>query len=266
MAALVFHELLGFPAEEAPAIAAAGQLALSDVADTDQVRHTLSPHSPYSVSPALFGAIRVALRQDPFAHSCVHLGESEAEVRFLLDGTGPFRELLADLGVWDPSWVAPKCDPVEYLDRMGFLDERMLVVHGVRFREPELQHIAARGATIVTCPRGNRLTGAGRPPMAEFFDSGASIAVGTDSLASVPDLNVFAELAEMRELAPHVPAHRLLEAATAAGARALGFEADFGTIEAGKRDRLIAVEVERGDPQVEEQLVSGVDESRIRWL
>ena len=60
------------------------------------------------------------------------------------------------------------------------------------------------------------------------------VAVGTDSLASAPDLNVFAELATMRALAPTVPAAALLDSATLQGARALGFDADFGTIEAGK--------------------------------
>jgi cytosine/adenosine deaminase-related metal-dependent hydrolase len=105
--------------------------------------------------------------------------------------------LLTDLGVWDPSWVAPECGPVEYLARMGLLDERMLVVHGVRFRDVDLQRLVSRGATLVTCPRGNRLTGAGRPPVAAFFHSGVRVAVGTDSPASVPDLNLFAELAEL---------------------------------------------------------------------
>ena len=70
----------------------------------------------------------------------------------------------------------------------------------------ELERVAAKGATLVTCPRGNERTGAGTPPIAEFFESGVRLAVGTDSLASVPDLNVFAELAEMRRLAPAVPA------------------------------------------------------------
>lgn len=265
MAALVFHELLGFQAEKAARIAERALAALGNVPDTEQIRHTLSPHSPYAVSPALFGAIRAALRQNPYARSSVHLGESKAEMEFLRQGTGALREMLRDLDVWDPSWTPPKCDPVEYLDRLWLLDERLLVVHGVQFREAELQHVVAKGATLVTCPRGNRLTGAGSPPIAEFFESGARVAVGTDSLASVPDLNVFAELAEMRQLAPHVPARRLLQAATANGARALGFESDFGTIESGKRDRLIAVELDPG-LSVEECLVSGIDLAQVRWL
>ena len=72
----------------------------------------------------------------------------------------------------------------------------------------DLDRLAARGATLVTCPRSNGHTGAGAPPIEEFYTSGVRVAVGTDSLASAPDLNVFAELATMRALAPSVPAAR----------------------------------------------------------
>ncbi|MSO55426.1 MAG: hypothetical protein EXQ55_00660 [Acidobacteria bacterium] len=266
MPAVVFHELIGFRAADASRIIGEAVERLAQVPANDAVRHTLAPHAPYSVSPALFGAIRTALRQAPFARSSVHLGESSAETEFLRDGTGPWRDLLEALGSWDPSWIAPKCNSVDYLDQMGFLDERLLVVHGVQFGAPELQRLVAKGATVVTCPRGNARTGAGEPPIAEFFASGARVAVGTDSLASVPDLNLFAEVAEMRRLAPGVPARLLLESATATGAQALGFESDFGTIEAGKRDRLIAVELDPSVSNVEECLVSGIHASQIRWL
>ena len=65
----------------------------------------------------------------------------------------------------------------------------------------------------MTCPRSNAYTGAGTPPITWFYASGVSVAVGTDSLASTPDLNVFAELAAMRVIAPTVPASHLLESA-----------------------------------------------------
>jgi aminodeoxyfutalosine deaminase len=266
MAGVVFHEVLGFKSEDATRLMQEAIAAVEKAPSTELVRHSIAPHAPYSVSPALFGLIRTALKQDPFARSSVHLGEATAELEFLLDGTGPCRIALDDLGKWDPAWVAPHCPPVEYLDRMGFIDPRILIVHGVQFRDADLTRLVAKGATLVTCPRGNRLTGAGSPPIGEFFESGARIAVGTDSLASVPNLNVFAELAEMRTLAPEVPARLLLESATINGARALGFESDFGSIEAGKRDRLIAVAVAGAVPNIEEYLVSGVDAVQISWL
>ena len=266
MAAVVFYELLGFQASEADRIIADATDVVQKMPVSADVRHTIAPHAPYSVSPALFGRIRVALNKEPFARSSVHLGESDAEIEFLRRGTGPYRRLLEDIGKWDPSWKPPGCSPVEYIDQMGFLDDRLLVVHGVHFVASDLDRIAAKRATIVTCPRGNSATGAGTPPVGEFFESGVRVAVGTDSFASVPDLNVFAELAEMHRLAPEVPARRLLEAATINGARALGFESEFGSIDSGKRAAVIAVELVGGALTVEEQLVSGIHRSRIRWV
>jgi cytosine/adenosine deaminase-related metal-dependent hydrolase len=130
----------------------------------------------------------------------------------------------------------------------------------------DLVRLAERGVTLVTCPRSNGYTGAGAPPVVDFYESGVRVAIGTDSLASTPDLNVFSELRELRRLAPSVPAARLLDSATRQGARALGFDAEFGTIEAGKSARLIAVSVPEDVEDVEEYLVSGIQPGQIRWI
>lgn len=266
MAAVVFHELLGFRGEDAASLMQEATVRLESEPASDLVRHALAPHAPYSVSPVLFGLIRAELQHAPFARSSVHLGESAAEIEFLKHGAGPWREGLEQMGKWDPSWVCPRSSPVEYLDRMGFLDDRVLVVHGVHLTAADLKRLAGIGVTLVTCPRGNMRTGAGEAPIEDFFASGMRVAVGTDSLASVPDLNLFSELEEMRRIAPALPARMLLESATINGARALGFESEFGTIDSGKRDALIAVQLNGYVPSVEEYLVCGVDASQISWI
>src|SRR4029453_9354945 len=123
-----------------------------------------------------------------------HLAESREEVEFIRSGTGPWRTLLEELGSWDASWAAPGGTPVEFLDGCGFLDSRLLAVHGVQMTRGDLARLAERGVTLVTCPRSNAHTGAGEPPVADFYASGVRVAIGTDSLASTPDLNVFSEL------------------------------------------------------------------------
>jgi imidazolonepropionase-like amidohydrolase len=70
----------------------------------------------------------------------------------------------------------------------------------------------------------------------------------------------------MRLLAPHLPASRLLESATIAGAEALGFAHEFGTIDTGKRAELIAVRVPPAVDDVEEYLLSGIQPDVIEWL
>jgi 5-methylthioadenosine/S-adenosylhomocysteine deaminase len=136
----------------------------------------------------------------------------------------------------------------------------------VQLTDDELHTLASAGATVVTCPRSNRWVGAGLPPVERFYASGVRVAVGTDSLASVEDLNVFAELKMMRELATAVPARRILESATKSGSDALGFGSDLGTLEPGKRAELIAVAVPADVTDVEEYLVSGIAPDQIRWL
>lgn len=264
--AVVFHELIGFRAADAIRVINETMEQVQHLPPSSLVRHTLAPHSPYAVSPALFSAIRSTLQLTPLARTSLHLGESTAELEFLEAGTGPWRRLLEELGTWDAGWEVPRCTPIAYAERLGFLNERSLIVHGVTFGAADLARVAETGATLVTCPRGNVRTGAGSPPIDEFFEAGVRVAVGTDSLASVPDLNLFAEIAEMRRLAPAVPARALLEAATINGAWALGLDAGFGTIEAGKSDRLIAVSLGGPVNGIEEHLVSGIDAAQIRWL
>ena len=263
LAAVVFYELIRFNTTDAQGVVDQAQRAIGAVPATATVRASLAAHAPYSVAPEVFRAIKSINGQRPCS---VHLSESGEEVEFIRSGTGPWRTLLEELGSWDPSWAAPGGTPIEFLDSCGFLDSHLLAVHGVQMTRSDLARLAERGVTLVTCPRSNIHTGAGAPPVEDFYESGVSVAVGTDSLASTPDLNVFAELRELRRLAPSVSAARLLDSATRQGARALGFGAEFGTIEAGKTARLIAVGVPNAVEDVEEYLVSGIQPDQVKWI
>jgi len=266
LAAMVFYELIQFSAADAERVAEGARRRIGALESTDTVRASLAAHAPYSVAPLLLRAIRRAAGREGSAPCSVHLAESTAEVDFIRTGEGPWRRMLEELGAWDPSWAIPGVSPVQYLDESGFFDARVLAVHGVRMSNADLERLARRGVTLVTCPRSNAHTGAGTPPIADFYASGVRVAVGTDSLASTPDLSVFAELAAMRAVAPSVPAAVLLDSATRQGARALGFDADYGSLEPGKRARLLAVDLPRAESDVEEYLVSGVCPEQLRWI
>jgi cytosine/adenosine deaminase-related metal-dependent hydrolase len=264
--AAVFFELLRFRASDADAAIADALLMLASARPDPSVRVTLAAHAPYSVSPRLFKQIHEAVSREPAARTSVHVGESLEEVELLAHGTGPWRALLEALGAWDEQWEPPGSTPVGYLDALGVLGAQTLAVHGVQLTASDLGILAARGSTLVTCPRSNRHVGVGDPPVARFFESGVRVAIGTDSLASAPDLSLWPELHALRVLAPGVPARRLLDSATRQGAEALGFGEDFGTIEPGRRAALIAVDVPAGVEDVEEYLVSGIDSSQVRWV
>jgi cytosine/adenosine deaminase-related metal-dependent hydrolase len=263
MPACVFYELLGFGGQNVDAQVGSARAAIDALASDDDTRLSLAPHAPYSVAPALFSAIRRDLDEHTPVVSTVHLGESPEEVEFLRKGTGPWRGLLEQIGVWNADWQAPQCSPVEYLADMGFLTGSVLAVHGVQFEGADLDRLRALGVTLVSCPRSNRYVGVGSPPLEAFYAMDVEVAFGTDSLASVNDLNMFSELAEAHRIAPKVPARALLRSATLTGATALGFGDTFGSIEPGKRASLIAVHVPDGVTDVEEYLVSGVAPDRI---
>jgi cytosine/adenosine deaminase-related metal-dependent hydrolase len=266
-AAHVFYELLGFNAPDPEARVAVARTHADAAAHVNgDVRISLVPHAPYSVSPALFQAIRSDLDAHGAPVTTVHLGESAEEIEFLRRGSGGWRALLEELGVWNPGWRAPGSSPVEYLSDLGFMDRCVLAVHGVQFDGEDLTRLAALRVTIAACPRSNQYVGVGSPPIEAFYAMDVDVAFGTDSLASVADLNIFAELKEARRLAPRVPARRLLESATLMGARALGFEREFGSIETGKRAALIAVRVPDGVTDVEEYLLTGIEPRAISWL
>jgi cytosine/adenosine deaminase-related metal-dependent hydrolase len=263
---VVFHEVLRLAADGADDVLDAALRAQERWGTDGRFPVSLAPHAPYSVSPRLFQGLRAAQARTPFLPSSVHVAESPEEVELLRSGHGPWRALLEQLGAWDPAWVPPAASPVTYLDRMGVLGDRLLAVHAVQCGDGDLATLKARGATAVTCPRSNDYVGVGDPPVGRFYASGLAVAVGTDSLASNDDLNLFAELARLRHLAPEVPAASIVESATMAGARALGLEAVAGSIEPGKRASLIAVALPPEVIDVEEYLLSGITSDRVHWV
>ena len=261
---VVFHELLGFKERDGAVLDATSAMRTSATAAGARV--SLAPHAPYSTSLELFRAIRAAVNENSCPIMSVHLGESPEEVEFLEKGTGPWRSMLEFIGAWRDDWRATQCDPVSYLDRQGLIDERTLVVHGVQFSDSALARLAQLGATVVTCPRSNQWVGVGYPPIDRFYQSGVKVAVGTDSLASVDDLNVFSEMKTMRQLAPGVPASKILESATLMGARALDLHDQLGSITPGKKAAMLSVELPGAIADVEEYLLSGIQPRQIAWV
>jgi cytosine/adenosine deaminase-related metal-dependent hydrolase len=261
---VVFHELLGFSAVDPAGLVRVAWERVDTAAHREAgTRHaraadpgrraSVVAHAPYSVSPALFSEIARSRRGAPLS---VHLAESYEEIEFLYTGRGPFRELLQQLGVWDPGWQPPGTGPVDYLGRLGYLHAGCLVVHGVHLTPKDVTRLSEAGVVLVVCPRSNAWVGAGLPPITRFYNAGLRVAIGTDSLASVGSLSVLDELAEVRRICPEVEAARILESATRTGAEALGF-ADFGTIRPGQRAVFTKVAVPADTRDVEEYLVSG---------
>jgi cytosine/adenosine deaminase-related metal-dependent hydrolase len=202
-------------------------------------------HAPYSVSEALFGRVDEWNRRYGRPNA-VHLGESLEEVRFLQNGEGFFRVLLRRLGRWRTDYRAPGLTPAAYLDRLGFLRPDTLAAHGVWLNRRDLEILAQRRTWVVLCPRSNRFTGAGFANLAELRQAGIRLALGTDSLASNHDFNLFNEILLLHERFPEVPWPELLAMGTINGAAALGRDKDLGSLAPGKKAAVLFIALESG--------------------
>jgi len=206
----------------------------------------LSPHSPYSVHPRLFTSL-VSLAHENDAPVAMHLAESAAELQLLWEGTGEFVTFLESLGVWRPGVIPTGIRPLDYLRPLAELT-RALVIHGNYLDSREIDFVAGcNRLTVVYCPRTHARFGHRPHPWRVLLERGAGVALGTDSRASNPDLALWRELLFLRERFPDFPPAKLLELGTVAGARALGWELECGTLTAGKRADLAVVPLPPGD-------------------
>lgn len=212
----------------------------------------VSPHSPYSVAPAVFAAL-VGLARARGVTAMAHVAESAAELEAVRDGTGPIADALAALTRIE----ATGRHPVELLADRGLIGPGLILVHAVHVDDAQAAAIGASGAAVVHCPRSNALLGCGTAPVHALRAAGAPVAIGTDSPASAGDFDIWAELraavqgARAREgRADALTAADALRMATLDGARALGLAGVVGALGPGLRADLVAVDL-AGTPYAE---------------
>lgn len=228
---LCYQELVGFDLGRREAIAAVARRALPG---TPRCRAGLSPHAPYSVSPNLLKACQA--RGRPLA---IHVAETPEEVRFLLDGRGPFRDLLERLEKIPAGFRAPGISPVQWLERARVLGPRTSLIHAQHVARDDAERIARSGSPIVVCPGTIRYFRRRPPPVPEWLDLGIPVALGTDSLASNAGLSMREEMALARQMWPQLSPEIILEMATCNGHRALSSAVTSGLRRGGPASFLV---------------------------
>lgn len=230
--AIVGETLIDFPAPDHATWAEAVAYT-RDFVDTwsghPLVTPAIAPHSVYTVSAEhLTESHRLARELD--VPLLIHLAEAEDEVEQVLASTGQ--------------------RPVEYADRLGILDDRVLAAHMIWPSDGEIETLAARGVGVAHCPQSNMKIAAGIAPVPRLLAAGVAVGLGTDGAASNNDLDLWDEIdtaAKVHKVTSKDPtvvaARQALELATITGARAIGMDREIGSLEVGKRADLIVIDV-----------------------
>jgi cytosine/adenosine deaminase-related metal-dependent hydrolase len=250
--AVVFYEMLGLPRERATTAEKEAQAWLESHSATSACRPGLSPHAPYSVRASLFQAAFEMARNYrlPLA---THLAETREELELLEHHRGPFVDFLSELGVWDPEGLVRNHEDIIHQSSQV---PNFLIIHGnylsamsdgVMGRKADgLQSVGLAltthdSPTMVYCPRTHAAFGHDSHPFQDILASGGRVALGTDSLASNPDLDVLAEARFLHGRYPNVPAKTVLRMITLSGAEALGWDEETGSLAPGKSADLVVL-------------------------
>ena len=139
--------------------------------------------------------------------------------------------------------------PIEYLDRLGVLDENTLLVHCVWLNDADINKIAARKASISHNPESNAKLAAGIASLPQLLEAEIPIGLGTDGCASNNNLDVFHEMDMAAKIhkaivldPTTIDAGTVVKLATIGSARAIGLDEHIGSLEVGKQADVIIVE------------------------
>ena len=193
------------------------------------IKIACAPHAPYTVGDETLRRIATYANElDMAVH--IHCHETAQEVADSLKLYGN--------------------RPLQRLDDLGVLLPQTQLVHMTQIDDNDIRLIQDNNCHVVHCPESNLKLASGFCPVGKLIDAGINVAIGTDSAASNNDLDLFGELKTAALLAKAVAndasvldAHAALRMATINGAKALGWDDQIGSLEAGKSADMIAVEI-----------------------
>ncbi|WP_207264011.1 amidohydrolase family protein [Desulfovibrio sp. Huiquan2017] len=194
---------------------------------------SVAGHALYTTHRDVLRAAKAETRDKGLPFS-LHLAEHDEEVAIMMSAPSRFLDLLQARGrLLD--FEPPGKSPVRQAADLGLLDETTLAVHCVKVGDDDIQTVRASGATVCLCPRSNEFIGVGRAPWEKWFASGTPLCLGTDSLASNTDLDLWNEALYLKEnFNGELALMDLLAMVTRNPARILGAGEILGTLEPGK--------------------------------
>ncbi len=214
--------------------------AMTTIGQSGSERVAMGIHAPYSVSPQLMKKIKY--HNDSIGSvTSIHLAETSDEVEFIRTGNGRIVDLLdRRVGSWkfSPNGLSP----VKYVDSLGILDNKTLCAHCVCLDDDDVRTLAERRSGVAVCVRSNRFLSGEVPPLRKLLEHEITLTIGTDSTASSPDIDMFAEVSAFyHEFHGLVSPTDVMKYATTNAAIFLGKSDAYGSISVGKRGPIIFV-------------------------
>lgn len=242
---LFFLEVVGFLPETAESTFRQAQERLARYRkDFPGISCFLAPHALYSTSENL---VRMLWSVDPEGPSSIHLAEGEEECALLDKGEGPWKRYLQELGKWPSQWQCPGLSPMGYLKRLKS-EKRIILVHLCHLTEDETAWLKDhRNFFPCVCLRSNLYVTKQAACLDRLWQSGCTVAFGTDSLASNESLSLQEEMKTAKRLFPSLPSAEILRMATLHGALALGMDKELGSFDPGKRPGVLLAAAESLD-------------------
>jgi aminodeoxyfutalosine deaminase len=200
----------------------------------------VSPHAPYSLSlSSIAETIRLARTYGRAIQ--MHVAESPCERELIFQGQGRFRDTLKGMGVWRDGLFPWPHQDLCVLIQMLASATRASLVHGNDLQPAEVEELAKHpNLSVIYCPRTHAYFRHAPHPIVSLIDAGICVALGTDSRASSPDLNLWSELRYLLNHRQDVAPETVLRCATIHGADALG-QPQTGRIEVGCRPGLVTI-------------------------
>ncbi len=194
----------------------------------------LNPHAPYTASPELYASANQAAAALGIPIT-THLAESEEERSMFVDGRGPLKDFLQLLGrsMHDVGFGSA----LERLCKTGGLNPRWIVAHLNTIERGDWDLLLPggdlHGLTVVHCPQSHRYFKHPEFAAERLMACGANLCLGTDSLASAYELNLFRETNLFASEFPGIAPNEILDMVTRNPARALDQQDHLGVLQKG---------------------------------
>lgn len=205
-------------------------------------RSSVVPHSTYSLSEELFRLI-TGQASSTFELLTIHHQESEDEMQFFLDGSGPIADRRKYYNPGIAAFVPTGRRPLESIAHCFRPEQPLMLVHNTMSAIADIEFAEGyfRNLAWCFCPNANLYIENRLPSFSLFREKGVRMLLGTDSLASNTSLSILEEMKAIQSAYPEIPTEEMIVWATKNAAGFFGF-GQLGSLEPGKQPGVVWIE------------------------